>query len=804
MNMLICEYTKIFYEGFMKVVIIGGGASGASCATRLRRLDENIEILILEKTNEVSIANCGLPYYCSGVIEEREKILVSTPMRFKTMFNIDVESNTEVTLINRDEKFVLTKEGKKFHYDKLVLSQGANPIKPPINGINNKNIFTVRNLSDIDKIKAYIKNNNTQNIVVIGGGFIGVEMAENLNLMGLKTSLVEMQNQILAPVDYEIAAFAQNEMRQKGIELILTDGVKEFFENEIELNSGKKIPYDLAILAIGVKPEIELAKNAGINVNRGIIVNDNMQTNDPDIFAAGDSIEVKSFINNENVLIPLAGPANRQGRIIADNILGKNSKYKKSQGTSAIKVFDYTIAATGFNEKQLKANNIPYWKIFTFGNSHASYYPNATQTLYKLLFNNEGEILGAQAVGEEGVEKRIDVIASVMRNGGKIQELLDSELCYAPPYSSAKDPVNILGMAAENLLLGLFKPAYYEDIEDSFVVDVRTSDVFQVNGIKNAVNIPLAELRKRYNEIPKDKKVVLICNTGYTSYLASRILIQKGFNNVYSFMGGMKLYMEIEKNKQNKTFQKATVALNAKSNENALKIDTCGLSCPGPVMKLAETMNKINEGETIEITSNDKGFYSDVQAWCISTNNTLINLTDKDKKITATIQKGNFEKNEPKKNKGETIVLFSNDLDKALAAFIIANGAKASGKDVTIFFTFWGLNVLRKENFKTKKPFIDKLFEIMMPKGADKLILSKMNIGGIGSFLMKKVMKNKNVPTLKELIQQAQKQGVKFIACKMTMDIMGIKEEELIDNIEIAGVAKYITESSNSNSNLFI
>ncbi len=788
----------------MKVVIIGGGASGASCATRLRRLDENIEILILEKTNEVSIANCGLPYYCSGVIEEREKILVSTPMRFKTMFNIDVESNTEVTLINRDEKFVLTKEGKKFHYDKLVLSQGANPIKPPINGINNKNIFTVRNLSDIDKIKAYIKNNNTQNIVVIGGGFIGVEMAENLNLMGLKTSLVEMQNQILAPVDYEIAAFAQNEMRQKGIELILTDGVKEFFENEIELNSGKKIPYDLAILAIGVKPEIELAKNAGINVNRGIIVNDNMQTNDPDIFAAGDSIEVKSFINNENVLIPLAGPANRQGRIIADNILGKNSKYKKSQGTSAIKVFDYTIAATGFNEKQLKANNIPYWKIFTFGNSHASYYPNATQTLYKLLFNNEGEILGAQAVGEEGVEKRIDVIASVMRNGGKIQELLDSELCYAPPYSSAKDPVNILGMAAENLLLGLFKPAYYEDIEDSFVVDVRTSDVFQVNGIKNAVNIPLAELRKRYNEIPKDKKVVLICNTGYTSYLASRILIQKGFNNVYSFMGGMKLYMEIEKNKQNKTFQKATVALNAKSNENALKIDTCGLSCPGPVMKLAETMNKINEGETIEITSNDKGFYSDVQAWCISTNNTLINLTDKDKKITATIQKGNFEKNEPKKNKGETIVLFSNDLDKALAAFIIANGAKASGKDVTIFFTFWGLNVLRKENFKTKKPFIDKLFEIMMPKGADKLILSKMNIGGIGSFLMKKVMKNKNVPTLKELIQQAQKQGVKFIACKMTMDIMGIKEEELIDNIEIAGVAKYITESSNSNSNLFI
>ena len=366
-----------------------------------------------------------------------------------------------------------------------------------------------------------------------------------------------MQSQILAPVDFEIAAFAQNEMRQKGIELILSDGVKEFFENEIELNSGKKIPYDLIILAIGVKPEIELAKNAGLDTNRGIIVNDNMQTNDPNIFAGGDNVEVKSFINNENVLIPLAGPANRQGRIIADNILGKNSKYKKSQGTSAIKVFDYTIAATGFNEKQLKGNNIPYLKIFTFGNSNASYYPNAAQILFKLLFNNEGKILGAQAVGKKGVEKRIDVIASVMRNGGKIQELLDSELCYAPPYSSAKDPINILGMAAENLLSGLFKPAYYEDIECAFVIDVRTPDMYSSNNIKGAINIPLAELRKRYSEIPKDKKVILICNTGYTSYLASRILIQKGFDNVYSFMAGIKLYDEIQKDKiKNKEYVK--------------------------------------------------------------------------------------------------------------------------------------------------------------------------------------------------------------------------------------------------------
>ena len=788
----------------MRVIIIGGGACGASCATRLRRLDENCEITILERTNEVSIANCGLPYYCSEVINDREKILVSNPEKFRNMFKIDVKLNTEVTEINRKDKFVLTKNNEKYYYDKLVLAQGGSPIRPNIEGINNQNIFTLRSLADADKIKDFIHKNNVQKAIVVGGGFIGVEMAENLAHLGIETKLVELSEQILTPVDYEIACFAQNEMRSNGIELILSDGVKSFSANEIELESGKKVPYDIVILSIGVRPEITLAKNANLEVNRGIKVNEYMQTSDSDIYAGGDSVEIKSFINDNDVIIPLAGPANRQGRIIADNIYGIKSTYKKSQGTSVLKVFDYTVACSGYNEKLLKRMQISYWKVLIFGNSHAGYYPNSTSTLYKLLFNNDGKILGVQAVGQYGVEKRIDVVASIMRNNGGIQELLDSELCYAPPYSSAKDSVNILGMCADNVLKGLVKPAYYEDIENSYIIDVRIPDSYRTKTIEGAVNIPLASLRNRLEEVPKDKKVILVCDSGYTSYLASRILIQNGFNNVYSLMAGMKLYKEIQKDKEAKVVRKELLFAGAKSAENILKIDACGLSCPGPIMKLSDNISKINNGEILEITSTDKGFYSDVEAWCDSTNNTLLNLENKDKKIIATIQKGKSDINQNNEKNAQTIVVFSNDLDKALAAFIIANGAKASGKDVTLFFTFWGLNILRKSNVNAKKSIIDKIFGLMMPQGAEKLTLSKMNMGGLGTFIMKKIMKYKNISTLNELIKQAQNQGIKFIACKMSMDVMGIKEEELIDNVEIAGVAKYIAESNNSNSNLFI
>ena len=792
----------------MRVIIVGGGAAGASCAARLRRLNEDAEIIIIERTNEVSIANCGLPYYVSGVINEREKILVSTPEKFKSWFNIDVLLNTEALSINRNSKTVSLSNGEELNYDKLVLAQGASPIVPPFEGMNKDKTFIVRNLNDADKIKNYVQQNNSKKVVVVGGGFIGIEMAENLIEMGLETTLVELGNQILAPVDEEIASVAQNEMRDNGVNLILSDGVKSFDGDKIILNSGVNIPFDFVVLAIGVKPETALAKVAGLEVNRGILVNEYMQTTDSDIYAAGDSVEIKDFVSGDNTLIPLAGPANRQGRIIADNILGLNSTYKNSQGTSVLKVFGLTVASVGNNEKQLKQKQIPYWKTFIYGHSHAGYYPDSTQTLYKLLFTPEGKIFGAQAVGQEGVEKRIDVISSVMRNDGTVQELIDSELCYAPPYNSAKDSgVNVLGMNADNILKGFVKPAYFEDIENSYLIDVRANIAYKTKTIEGAVNIPINEIRSRLNEIPTDRKVILFCNTGYTSYNASRILIQKGFNNVYSLMGGITLYKELVKNREGKVAAKIPTTVGASvNNSEIIKIDACGLQCPGPIMKVSNALNNANEGDIFEITSTDRGFKSDIGAWCESTGNTLVDLKQDKAKIVATIAKGGQEVGNKVINNGngQTIVVFSNDLDKALASFIIANGAKASGKDVTMFFTFWGLNILRKSNVNVKKGFIDKMFGLMMPKGAEKLTLSKMNMGGMGSAMMKWIMKNKNISTLSELIKQAQDSGVKFIACNMSMDVMGIKEEELIDGVEIGGVAKYISESNNANSNLFI
>ena len=791
----------------MRTVIIGGGACGASAAARIRRLDESAEIIVLEKTGEISIANCGLPYYTSGVINDREKMLVSSPEKFREWFNINVKLNTEVININPDEKFVETADGEKINYNKLVLAQGAKPFVPPIEGIPEEKVFTVRTLFDADNIKSYIKEKGVRKAIVIGGGFIGVEMAENLNEMGLETTLIEQQNQILAPVDYEIAAFLHNEMRDRGVELVLSDGVKKFNDNKVILNSSREIEFDIIIMAIGVRPEITLAKNAGLETARGIIVNENLQTSNPDIYAGGDGVEIKDFVTGENTLIPLAGPANRQGRIIADNICGIESAYKNSQGTSVLKVFDLTAASVGNNEKQLKSKNIPYWKTFVFSKDHAGYYPGAVEVLYKLLFSPDGKILGAQGVGLDGVEKRIDVISSIMRNGGKIQELLDSELCYAPPYSSAKDAVNILGMNADNILRGLLKPAYFEDLENSYLIDVRQKEIFEISTIEGAVNIPIAQLRNRINEVPRDKKVILFCNTGYTSYNASRILIQNGFNNVYSLCGGISLYKELVKDKKGILTMPQNVATHAAVSNSAdvIKVDASGLQCLGPIMKVASKIAELNEGSIIEVTSTDRGFKSDIGAWCKTTGNSLLDLKTEKKVITAVIRKdGKPAVIEKSSGNGQTIVVFSNDLDKALAALIIANGAKAAGKDVTLFFTFWGLNILRKPQSRVKKGIIDKMFGLMMPKGTEKLTLSKMNMLGAGSLMMKWVMKQKNVSTLNELLTQAREAGIKFIACNMSMDVMGIKPEELIDGVEIGGVAKYIEESSYSNSNLFI
>lgn len=536
----------------MKVLIIGGGACGASSAARLRRLDDSAEITILEKTYEISIANCGLPYYCSGVIADENVMHVSSPKKFKELLNVDIKLGAEVVEINRKDKKVILKSGEELVYDKLVLTPGANPFIPPVKGTeNNPKIFTVRMLQDAEKIKDFIKFTKAKNTVVLGGGFIGIEMAESLSEL-TDTTLIELGEHILPQVDYEISAVAQNEMRDKGVNLILSDSIVEFKEDEVILQSGRKLPYDVAIMGIGVKPETSLARACGLEIGKsgGVKVNEFMQTSDENIYAGGDSVEVENFVSGDDVIIPLAGPANRQGRIIADNISGKNSTYKKTIGASVIKVFDLTVASVGMSETALKKQGIDYLKTITLGFSHASYYPGATRTLFKMMFNKDGDILGLQAVGREGVEKRVDVMAVAMRNHCKVWDLIDLELCYAPPYSSAKDPVNILGMNADNILKGYVKPAFYEDLKDSMLIDIRNFESYNKETISGAEHIYTPDLRQKYSELPRDKKIVLFCNTGFQSYVASRILIQQGFENVYSLCAGIELYKMLKKNEQ--------------------------------------------------------------------------------------------------------------------------------------------------------------------------------------------------------------------------------------------------------------
>ena len=532
----------------MKVVIVGGGACGASTAARLRRLDEKAEITILEASQEISIASCGLPYFCSGVIEEEDNLRVSSPQRFKGLLNVDVRLGARVTDIDRNKKEVTINETEKLSYDKLVLALGAQPIRPNMEGINQPNIFTLRSLADASLIKDYVKKHNPQKAVVVGGGFIGIEMAENLVELGLETSVVEKAPHILPPVDDEMAILAENKLRSHGVSLYLGKGVERFENNKVKLDSQESLDFDLVVLSIGVSPQTELAASCGLDlgVRKTIKVNAQMQTSDPNIYAGGDSVEVCDFVSLQASMIPMAGPANRQGRIIADNIAGFSSSYQKTSGAAVVKIFDYTMACVGNNEKQLQKNNTPYGKTIVGSNSHAGYYPGAERIFLKLLFAPDGTILGAQAFGKEGVEKRVDVLATLLRQRAKVQDLIDDELCYAPPYSSAKDPVNIAGMSADNILKGLYKPAFREDLADAYLLDVRTPDMFAKGTIKNAVNIPVAKLREQLGTLPKNKKIVVFCVTGYQSYVASRILLQNGFTNVLSLCGGYTLYQELE------------------------------------------------------------------------------------------------------------------------------------------------------------------------------------------------------------------------------------------------------------------
>jgi len=545
----------------MKVVIIGGVAGGASCAARLRRLDEKAEIILLERGDYISYANCGLPYHVGGVIESRNELLLQTPEAMKQQFRIDVRVRNEVIAIDREQKVVTVKrlsdgETYKESYDVLVLSTGSSPLRPPIPGIESERIQTLWTVSDTDRIRDLIKKQNVQSAAVIGGGFIGLEMAENLRLLGLNVSLIEMQDQVMAPMDYEMAQLLHENIVQNGVKLHLSDGVSSFKEESgqisIILNSGNVVSAEMVILSIGVRPNGELAKAAGLQVNTrgGIIVDKHLRTSDPSIYAVGDVIEVNDFVFGEPTMVPLAGPANKQGRIAADNIAGGQETYEASQGTSVAKVFDLTAASTGANEKTLQKRGLKrgtdYESVIISQNSHATYYPGATLMTLKLLFSMDGKkLFGAQIVGRDSVDKRIDTLAVAIRLGGGVKELTELELAYAPPYSSAKDPVNMLGFVAQNVLKGLVRFAPWNVIEtenDAVLLDVRDSVGNTMYTIPGSIHIPLGNLREKLDSLDTNKPIVILCRIGVRAYNAARILAQHGFTDVRVYPGGTHFY----------------------------------------------------------------------------------------------------------------------------------------------------------------------------------------------------------------------------------------------------------------------
>ena len=826
----------------MKIIIIGGVAGGATTAARIRRVDETAEIILLEKGKYISYANCGLPYYIGGVIEEREKLFVQTPEAFSTRFRVDVRTENEVIFIDRKKKTVTVRQSSEDtyeeSYDKLLISTGASPVRPPLPGIDLPGIFTLRNVTDTDRIKEYINSHSPRKAVVVGAGFIGLEMAENLHTQGAKVSIVEMGNQVMAPIDFSMASLVHQHLMDKGVNLYLEQAVASFEREgkglKVTFKNGQSISADIVILSIGVRPETSLARAAELTIGPagGIAVNDYLQTSDEAIYAIGDAIEYRHPITGKPWLNYLAGPANRQGRIVADNILGAKIPYEGSIGTSIAKVFDMTVASTGLPGKRLRLEGIDYMSSTIHPASHAGYYPDAMPMSIKITFDKQtGRLYGGQIVGYDGVDKRIDELALVVKHQGTVYDLMKVEQAYAPPFSSAKDPVAIAGYVAEDMITGKTNPVYWRELRDiemenKFLLDVRTQDEFALGSLPGAVNIPLDELRDRMSELPKGRMIYTFCAVGLRGYLAYRILTQHGFDKVRNLSGGLKTYraatapIVIHQENEDQTAESPSPQEKTLSSEpsaapeipvaaaKTIRVDACGLQCPGPILKMKKTMDGLASGERVEITATDPGFPRDAAAWCSSTGNQLISKEASGGKSVVIIEKG-----EPKacnivtscEGKGKTFIMFSDDLDKALATFVLANGAAATGQKVTIFFTFWGLNVIKKlHKPKTEKDIFGKMFGMMLPSSSKKLKLSKMSMGGIGGKMMRYIMNKKGIDSLESLRQQALENGVEFIACQMSMDVMGVKQEELLDEVTIGGVATYMERADNANVNLFI
>lgn len=826
----------------MKYIIVGGVAGGATAAARIRRLTEDAEIVLFEKGEHISYANCGLPYYIGGVIEDRDRLFVQTPEAFGKRFNIDVRILSEVTAIDAEAKQVTvhSADGKEYveSYDKLLLSPGASPVVPPLEGIDSKGIFTLRNVSDTDRIKAYMAEHKVKRAVIVGGGFIGLEMAENLKHAGAQVAVVEMANQVMAPIDFSMAALVHEHLQQQDVRLYLEQAVEGFSREGDELTvhfkSGVSLKADMVLLSIGVRAETRLAQTAGLKIGemRGIWVDEYLQTSHEHIYAVGDAIEFPHPITGKSWLNFLAGPANRQARIVADNmVLGNRLKYEGSVGTSIAKVFDITVASTGLPAKRLKQMEMPYLSATIHSGSHAGYYPGSRQMDIKITFSpSDGRLYGAQIVGYEGVDTRINQYALAIKTGATVDDLTRLEHAYAPPFSSAKDPVAISGYVAGNILAGKMTPLYWRELEQAdttkvILVDVRTADEYALGTIGGAVNIPLDDLRERMGEIPTDVPVWLFCGVGLRGYLASNILKANGYRDVRNLIGGLKTYRAATAKlvapadfdtAADSHSSEAAVHYNHscetsvyEGGKTVVRVDACGIQCPGPILKMKQAMDGLAPGERLEVRATDAAFPRDAEAWCRTTGNRFLGRHSESGVYIAMIEKTTpcaVEASKPQQgDSGKTLILFSDDLDKVFATFVLANGAAATGRKVSIFFTFWGLNAIKKTNRpKVAKDFFGRMFSWMLPSDSTRLALSKMNMMGMGAKMMRYLMRKKGVDSLEELRQQAVDNGVEFIACQMSMDVMGVRREELLDNVTVGGVATYMERAEKANVNLFI
>ena len=829
-----------------KYIIVGGVAAGMSAAARLRRLDESAEIVVFEKGGEVSYANCGLPYYIGDVITERDNLLLQTPESFKRRFNVEVRVRHEVLSVDSAGKSVRVKDlatGREFEecYDGLLLAPGGSPVKPPIPGADHPAVRTLWTIPDTDAIRAVVDAGGVKTALLVGAGFIGLEMAENLHARGIRVIVVEMANQAMNLIDFEMAALVHRELRGKGIELHLEDAVTALEPAgsgsvTARLKSGLSISADLVMLSIGVKPNTGFLAGSGIELSaRGhIVVDENLRTSAGQVYAAGDAIEVTNPISGKKTAIPLAGPANKQGRIAAGNLSGKlPGSYHGTLGTAIAKVFDLDVGMTGATDKSCLAEGIPFQSVIVHPNDHAGYYPGATALTLKLTFSPETRrVLGAQAVGYAGVDKRIDVIATAIMGAMTVDDLAEFEHAYAPPYSSAKDPVNMAGFTAQNILDGLVQSTTWDAVQQAgarqeagkarpLLLDVRTPEEFATGSMAGALNIPLDSLRERVGEIATDRKVTVFCKVGLRGYIACRILSAKGISDCANLSGGYETYLlattpalnrtKISSDSQGAGLDRkgaqSDMPNTGKELTKAIQVDACGLQCPGPILRLKQEMDRLSSGELLSIKASDPGFLVDAPSWARSTGNLLKEISIDKGIVTALLEKGGeLQVLAPTGGNDKTMVVFSGDLDKTIASFIIANGALAMGRKVTMFFTFWGLNALRKPQKVSGlgKNLIEAAFGMMMPRGSQKMSLSRMSMGGIGGMLIRGIMKSKNVPALEEMMAAAIQGGARIVACQMSMELMGIRREELIDGVEIGGVASYLEASEQADNNLFI